>query len=115
MTAIATVFSIAPQDVAAYSGTWWYELSINIIAVIILIGLGAILPLIRKREEKYGDAFDHIQWAIMISLTIVAIVSIVWLGGTNYSAKIATISFIACTCLLLLWLVGRRKPITSKQ
>lgn len=112
VTAIATVFSVTPQDVTAYSGTWWYELIINIVAVIILIGLGAILPLIRKREEKYGDAFDRLQWISMIALTVVAIVSMVWLGGAGHFIAIAVI---ACAYFLIVWLIGRRQPAMLQE
>lgn len=43
---------ITPQDVPEGSSIWWYELIINVVAVIvlILIGLGAILPGIRHRS-----------------------------------------------------------------
>ncbi|KRN26577.1 APC family permease [Liquorilactobacillus mali] len=51
ITLIATIFGIAPQDVKIFSGIWWYELFINIIAIGTLIGLGALLPLITKREK----------------------------------------------------------------
>lgn len=63
VTAVATLFGIAPQDVATYSGTWGYELSINFIALVTLIGSGAVLVLIRKREVEYGLAFDQRQWS----------------------------------------------------
>ncbi|MCP0886656.1 amino acid permease [Ligilactobacillus sp. WILCCON 0076] len=52
ITAIATFFGVLPQDISFLSTTWWYELIINIIAIVVLIGLGAILPLITKHENK---------------------------------------------------------------
>ncbi|HJE96299.1 MAG TPA: amino acid permease [Ligilactobacillus acidipiscis] len=115
VTAAATLFGVAPQDVPAYSGTWWYELTINFIAIVILIGLGAILPLIRKREIEYGVAFNRKQWSIMIGTTLVAVIAMVWLGGTHLAIKIGLIITIGILAVLLLWLVGRKKPINVKQ
>lgn len=115
VTAAATLFGVAPQDVPAYSGTWWYELTINFIAIVILIGLGAILPLIRKREVEYGVAFNRKQWSIMIGTTLIAVIAMVWLGGTHLAIKIGLIITIGILAVLLLWLVGRKKPTTVKQ
>jgi amino acid transporter len=115
VTAAATLFGVAPQDVPAYSGTWWYELTINFIAIVILIGLGAILPLIRKREVEYGVAFSRKQWSIMIGTTLLAVIAMVWLGGTHLAIKIGLIITIGILAVLLLWLVGRKKPTTVKQ
>lgn len=115
VTAAATLFGVAPQDVPAYSGTWWYELTINFIAIVILIGLGTILPLIRKREVEYGVAFSRKQWSIMIGTTLLAVIAMVWLGGTHLAIKIGLIITIGILAVLLLWLVGRKKPTTVKQ
>lgn len=110
VTAVATILGFAPQDVKQGSGLWWYELIINIVAVIVLIGLGAILPGIRRREEEYGTAFDKQQWIWMGILIIGSIILDVWLGSTKISMRIALIIIEAIIALLLTWLVGRRKP-----
>ncbi|KRL81150.1 APC family permease [Lactobacillus ultunensis] len=110
VTAVATILGFAPQDVKQGSGLWWYELVINIVAVIVLIGLGAILPGIRRREEEYGTAFDKQQWIWMGILIIGSIILDVWLGSTKISMRIALIIIEAIIALLLTWLVGRRKP-----
>lgn len=110
VTAVATILGFAPQDVKHGSGLWWYELIINIVAVIVLIGLGAILPGIRRREEEYGIAFDKSQWIWMGILIIGSIILDVWLGSTNLSMKIAMIIIEAIIALIATWLVGRRKP-----
>lgn len=110
VTATATLFGIAPQDVATYSGTWWYELIINFVAIIILIGLGTILPLIRKREIEYGIAFDRKQWSIMIATTLIGVVTMVWLGGTDLAARFIYIIAIAIIFPLFMWYIGRKKP-----
>ncbi|MFT8949287.1 MAG: amino acid permease [Liquorilactobacillus hordei] len=52
ITAVATVFGIFPQDVAFMGDTWWYELTINLVAIVVLIGLGAILPLVTRYEKR---------------------------------------------------------------
>ncbi|MBP2056900.1 amino acid transporter [Lactobacillus colini] len=110
VTAVATIMGITPQDVAQGSATWWYELIINIVAVIVLIGLGAILPGIRKREEQYGIAFDKRQWIIMIVLILAAITFGVYLGGTKIALRGLYIAIEGIIALLIVWAVGHRKP-----
>ena len=110
VTAVATILGFAPQDVKQGSGLWWYELIINIVAVIVLIGLGAILPGIRRREEEYGIAFDKSQWIWMGILIIGSIILDVWLGSTKIPAKITMIIVEAIAALIITWIVGRRKP-----
>ena len=109
VTAVATILGFAPQDVKHGSGLWWYELIINIVAVIVLIGLGAILPGIRRREEEYGIAFDRSQWIWMGIIIIGSIILDVWLGSTKIPMRIAMIIIEAIVALFVTWLVGRRK------
>lgn len=115
VTAVATILGFAPQDVKHGSGLWWYELIINIVAVIVLIGLGAILPGIRRREEEYGIAFDRSQWIWMGILIIGSIVLDVWLGSTKIPMRIAMIIIEAIVALIATWLVGRRKPQSATK
>ena len=110
VTAVATILGFAPQDVKHGIGLWWYELIINIVAVIVLIGLGAILPGIRRREEEYGIAFDRSQWIWMGIIIIGSIILDVWLGSTKIPMRIAMIIIEAIVALIATWLVGRRKP-----
>ena len=110
VTAVATILGFAPQDVKHGSGLWWYELIINIVAVIVLIGLGTILPGIRRREEEYGIAFDRSQWIWMGIIIIGSIILDVWLGSTKIPMRIAMIIIEAIVALIATWLVGRRKP-----
>lgn len=115
VTAVATILGFAPQDVKQGSGLWWYELIINIVAVIVLIGLGAILPGIRRREEEYGIAFDKSQWIWMGILIIGSIILDIWLGSTKLPMRIALIVIEAVVALILTWLVGRRKPANATK
>lgn len=110
VTAVATILGFAPQDVKQGSGLWWYELIINIVAVIVLIGLGAILPGIRRREEESGIAFDKSQWIWMGIIIIGSIILDVWLGSTKIPARITMIIVEAIAALIITWIVGRRKP-----
>lgn len=110
VTIIATVFGIAPQDVAEFSAIWWHELIINIVAIIVLIGLGAILPLITKREKKYGSAFSKIQCFSMILFTITALVLSVIVGSTKLAERNWVVAGIVACGVIAVWLVGRRKP-----
>ncbi|MDD6720527.1 MAG: APC family permease [Lactobacillus porci] len=116
VTAVATVLGFMPQDVKQGTWVWWYELSINIIACVVLIGLGGIFPGIRRREEEYGIAFDQTQWIWMIVLVLGSITFDVWLGGTKLAARVWIIAIEAVVALLLVWLIGRRVPKgASKQ
>lgn len=110
VTAVATVLGFMPQDVKQGTWVWWYELSINIIACVVLIGLGGIFPGIRRREEEYGIAFDRTQWIWMIVLVLGSITFDVWLGGTKLAARVWIIAIEAVVALLLVWLIGRRVP-----
>lgn len=124
VTAAATILGIAPQDIKKFSGYWWYELIINIVAIIVLIGLGVILPSIRKREEEYGIAFNKKQWTTIFVLIIGSIIFDLYLGERNTLFHNAAINFgqikigvnivmiITETILAILicWLVGRRRP-----
>ena len=129
VTAAATILGIAPQDIKKFSGYWWYELIINIVAIIVLIGLGAILPSIRRREEEYGIAFNKKQWTTIFVLIIGSIIFDLYLGEKNTLFHNAAINFgqikigvnivmiIIETILAILvcWLVGRRKPTQVKN
>ena len=115
VTAVATILGFAPQDVKQGSGLWWYELIINIVAVIVLIGLGAILPGIRRREEEYGIAFDKSQWIWMGILIIGSIILDVWLGSTKIPMRITMIIVEAIAALIITWIVGRRKPANATK
>ena len=115
VTAVATILGFAPQDVKQGTGLWWYELIINIVAVIVLIGLGAILPGIRRREEEYGIAFDKSQWIWMGILIIGSIILDVWLGSTKIPARITMIIVEAIAALIITWIVGRRKPANATK
>lgn len=115
VTAVATILGFAPQDVKQGSGLWWYELIINIVAVIVLIGLGAVLPGIRRREEEYGIAFDKSQWIWMGIIIIGSIILDVWLGSTKIPARITMIIVEAIAALIITWIVGRRKPANATK
>lgn len=125
VTAAATILGIAPQDIKKFSGYWWYELIINIIAIIVLIGLGVILPSIRRREEEYGIAFSRRQWSVMFVLIIGSIIFDLYLGEKNslfnnaaislgqvkIGMNIALIVLETVLAILLCWLIGRKKPV----
>lgn len=114
VTAIATIMGITPQDVAQGSAVWWYELIINIVSVVVLIGLGAILPGIRQREREYGIAFTRNQWIIMGILIVGSIIFGVYMGSLKHlPLRGAYIAIEAVIALIITWLVGRRKPVTA--
>ena len=110
VTAIATILGITPQDVKQFSHTWWYELIINIVAIVVLIGLGAILPSIRRREEKYGIAFNKGQWIAILGIVIVSIIFNLWLGGTHLALRGLYIAIESIIALIVITMIGRKNP-----
>ncbi|CAM2905287.1 APC family permease [Dellaglioa algida] len=58
VTVLATIFGIIPQDVAMGSSLFYYQLAINIISIVVLIGLGFIMPMIAERERKRDGIKD---------------------------------------------------------
>ncbi|WEV43031.1 amino acid permease [Lactobacillus sp. ESL0684] len=129
VTAVATVLGIAPQDVKQFSGYWWYELIINIVAVVVLIGLGAILPGIRRREEEYGIAFSRDQWLSMSVLIIGSVILDLYLGAQKQLFDISAINLgqmklglniiliiiEVAVAIFICWQIGKRKPNQVKN
>lgn len=115
VTALATILGISPQDVKLFSNTWWYELVINIVSITVLIGLGAILPSVRKREEKYGIAFDKTQWYLIFALLILSIIFNVWLGGTKIALRGLYILIESIVALFVIWVIAKKTPKTSEK
>ena len=52
VTIIATLFGVLPQDAAFGSSLFWHELIINIVGIVVLIGLGFVMPYLAKRERN---------------------------------------------------------------
>ncbi|MEG2643705.1 MAG: amino acid permease, partial [Enterococcus sp.] len=52
VTIIATLFGVLPQDAPYGSSLFWHELIINIVGIVVLIGLGFIMPMLAKRERE---------------------------------------------------------------
>ncbi len=115
VTAIATILGITPQDVKQFSHTWWYELIINIAAIVVLNGLGAILPSIRRREGKYGIAFNKGQWIAILGIVIVSITFNLWLGGTHLAWRGLYIVIESIIALIVITMIGRKSPKYLKE
>lgn len=50
-TAFACIMGMFPSSVEAFTGAWWFQVSLNIITPFVLIGLGFILPMIAKKTN----------------------------------------------------------------
>lgn len=50
-TASACLMGMFPKGVETYSGEWWFQISLTIITIVVLLGLGAILPKIAKKDK----------------------------------------------------------------
>lgn len=108
VTAVATIFGIGPQDVVFASSTWWYELIINFVSIIVLIGLGLILPYVTRREERStnGSAFTRLQWTGILTVIFLTIVGDLYLGGSNHTYNIHGIVALSVVGILLVILFG---------
>jgi amino acid transporter len=108
VTAVATIFGIGPQDVVFASSTWWYELIINFVSIIVLIGLGLILPYITRREERStnGSAFTRLQWTGILAVIFLTIVGDLYLGGSHLAYNIHGIVALSVVGILLVILFG---------
>lgn len=108
VTAIATIFGIGPQDVAFGTSTWWYELIINFVAIIVLIGLGTIMPYVTRREErsKTGSAFTRLQWTGILSALLIVIVGDLYLGGSKIANNIAMVAGLSVIGILVIIAIG---------
>lgn len=115
VTALATVFGIAPQDVTEFSALWWHELVINIVAIAVLIGLGGILPLVTKREEKYGTAFSKLQWITMLLSVGITIILSVFVGSTQLAERNLLVVGIVLLGLVILCMIGWKKTYKNKK
>ncbi|WP_195428541.1 amino acid permease [Clostridium sp. D46t1_190503_E9] len=51
-TAFACVMGIFPKGVETYSSEWWFQISLTVITILVLLGLGAILPKIAKKDKN---------------------------------------------------------------
>lgn len=50
-TAFACLMGMFPKGVETYSGEWWFQISLTIITIVVLLGLGVILPKIAKKDK----------------------------------------------------------------
>ena len=60
-TAFACIMGMFPNNIEAFSGQWWFQVSLNVVTPFILIGLGFILPIIAKKTNKGYYSFLHFR------------------------------------------------------
>lgn len=51
-TAFACIMGMFPNNIEAFSGQWWFQVSLNVVTPFILIGLGFMLPIIAKKTNN---------------------------------------------------------------
>ena len=51
-TAFACIMGMFPNNIEAFSGQWWFQVSLNVVTPFILIGLGFILQIIAKKTNN---------------------------------------------------------------
>ncbi|SFU85353.1 amino acid/polyamine/organocation transporter, APC superfamily [Clostridium sp. DSM 8431] len=51
-TAFACLLGMFPSGIEAFSSSWWFQVNLNILTPFVLLGLGAILPIIAKKNKK---------------------------------------------------------------
>lgn len=111
LTGVATVAAVGPQDVPFGSTMWWYELVINFVAIIVLIGLGFVLPYITKRERRSqtGTAFTKIQRIGIWVAVLGTLIGDLYLGDVNFSRNIGYIILLTAAGLTLIVAMGWRE------
>lgn len=111
VTGVATIAAIGPQDVPFGSSMWWYELVINFVAIIVLIGLGFVLPYITKRERRSqtGTAFTRIQRLGIWAAVLITLLGDLYLGDGNLNRNIGYIVMLTTAGLILVVALGWRQ------
>ncbi|ALB28099.1 APC family permease [Companilactobacillus heilongjiangensis] len=111
LTGVATVAAVGPQDVPFGSSMWWYELVINFVAIIVLIGLGFVLPYITKRERRSqtGTAFTRVQRVGIWVAVMATLLGDLYLGDTNFGRNIGYIILLTAAGLVLVIAMGWRE------
>lgn len=51
-TAFACIMGMFPKGVKTYSGEWYFQITLNVLTPVVLLGLGLILPMIANRSKK---------------------------------------------------------------
>jgi amino acid transporter len=54
-TSFSCIMGMFPKGVAAYTSQWYFQISLNFLTPVVLLGLGLILPAIAKRLNKSSD------------------------------------------------------------
>lgn len=111
LTGVATIAAVGPQDVPFASSMWWYELVINFVAIIVLIGLGFVLPYITKRERRSqtGTAFTRIQsFGIWVAI-LATLLGDLYLGDINFNRNVGYIILLTAVGLILVIAMGWRE------
>ena len=111
LTGVATIAAVGPQDVPFASSMWWYELVINFVAIIVLIGLGFVLPYITKRERRSqtGTAFTKIQsFGIWVAI-LATLLGDLYLGDINFNRNVGYIILLTAVGLILVIAMGWRE------
>ncbi|EOR26037.1 MULTISPECIES: amino acid permease [Clostridium] len=51
-TAFACIMGMFPKGVETYSSAWWFQISLTVLTILVLLGLGAILPKVAKKNKS---------------------------------------------------------------
>ncbi|MGL6115076.1 MAG: hypothetical protein ACRC1R_08545, partial [Cetobacterium sp.] len=51
-TAFACSMGVFPKDIPAFTSEWFFQLTLNILTPVVLVGLGFILPKIAKKTNN---------------------------------------------------------------
>lgn len=56
LTTFASLMGMVPYGVEMYSSTWWFQMIMNVVTPVILLGIGLIFPILARRErERLGE------------------------------------------------------------
>ena len=57
-TAFACLMGVFPKGLVLFSSEWFFQITLNILTPVVLVGLGFILPKIAKKENKLEEALN---------------------------------------------------------
>ncbi|WP_259381378.1 hypothetical protein [Psychrilyobacter sp. S5] len=49
---------VFPKGLVLFSSEWFFQITLNILTPVVLVGLGFILPKIAKKENKLEEALN---------------------------------------------------------
>lgn len=63
-TSFACIMGMFPKGVAMYTHEWYFQITLNVLTPVVLLGLGLILPVIARKENKVLEGGTDLEEVI---------------------------------------------------